>query len=620
MTKKDNCCKPSKMNKKCESENKKKLMQKLREAIRNDPIRYEEAKKKERERYHERKRLGKIKSVNEMSSREQRNIRKNWRQRSKKYYSSKKNQEMDQMQTDCTSPPSPQPGPSEKKDNQSHRLILGKKKRRSNQHAFKNKIKSLEERLKKVEKKAEKYKKRLQRSQNRKKETPRKSVARLLKGQRVTPEVKEKLLFHEVITKQVRENAAKHRKPQTIIASICGKIIKKYRYLGYMGNIFERRICIRGRKRTCAKEAMRKASECVRDFLEKDESSRLCPGKKDTVTRNKCKKQRRLLSNSLLELYKQFLSENAHLQLSYSSFCKLRPFWILPPNVKDRNTCLCSIHENISLLTSKLSQQSIIMERTPDDICRSLCCENVNEKCLMRLCNLCKDKTITPIGTFDGDEPMVYEEWVTKKVNVIIKGQKKKCQRVQKEEVKSSKINGFLKLESHIDKFMVHVCNVKHQQATIAAIKRNLTSEDVLIHIDFSENYTCKYSSEIQSVHFGGSKPQITLHTVVVYYNCPESSLMKSKCYCTLFRSLRHDPSAICAHLEPIIEQVKVIVPSVKNVHILSDAPATQYRNRKMFFLMGTHLTNVLKCETFNWHYSESGHGKGAPDGVGGLS
>lgn len=38
-----------------------------------------------------------------------------------------------------------------------------------------------------------------------------------------------------------------------------------------------------------------------------------------------------------------------------------------------------------------------------------------------------------------------------------------------------------------------------------------------MLHVDFSENYNCKYSEEIQSVHFGGAGQQITRHTAVLY-------------------------------------------------------------------------------------------------------
>ena len=38
-----------------------------------------------------------------------------------------------------------------------------------------------------------------------------------------------------------------------------------------------------------------------------------------------------------------------------------------------------------------------------------------------------------------------------------------------------------------------------------------------------------------------------------------------------------------------------------------------------MFYLAASYLTKVLNVENMMWHFSESGHGKGAPDGVGGC-
>lgn len=33
------------------------------------------------------------------------------------------------------------------------------------------------------------------------------------------------------------------------------------------------------------------------------------------------------------------------------------------------------------------------------------------------------------------------------------------------------------------------------------------------MHVDFSENYICKYASKIQTVHFGASHEHTMLHT-----------------------------------------------------------------------------------------------------------
>lgn len=167
---------------------------------------------------------------------------------------------------------------------------------------------------------------------------------------------------------------------------------------------------------------------------------------------------------------------------------------------------------------------------------------------------------------------------------------------------------------------MVHLSKIKHQRATIQNIKKTLKPKEVLIHSDFSENYNCKYGSEIQSAHFGGSKAQLSLRTVIVYYTVLKDLFkVLSKSFCTVSEDLRHDSAAVCAHLTPIIEQVKDLVPTLNTVHMLSDSVVNQYRNKTMFDLIGTQLTQIFKVKELRWHHSESGHGKGAPDGIGGC-
>ncbi|GBM66790.1 hypothetical protein AVEN_74330-1 [Araneus ventricosus] len=131
-------------------------------------------------------------------------------------------------------------------------------------------------------------------------------------------------------------------------------------------------------------------------------------------------------------------------------------------------------------------------------------------------------------------------------------------------------------------------------------IKKTLIPNDVLIHTDFSENYVCKYGREVQSSHFGGSKQQITLCTVVVYNLSLDTLELKVTSYCSLSDSLRHDLSAICSHLKPIIMEIKRLHPSLETAHIFTDSTVTQYRNRKMFYLIATFLAPELEVDALN--------------------
>ena len=84
-----------------------------------------------------------------------------------------------------------------------------------------------------------------------------------------------------------------------------------------------------------------RVQEKVKSFLEEDIHSRLLPGKGDTITRKKVKKQKRILSESLKTLHKKFTETDEDMKVSYAMFCKLKPFWILDPKCGDRDTCTC---------------------------------------------------------------------------------------------------------------------------------------------------------------------------------------------------------------------------------------------------------------------------------------
>ncbi|CAG2194085.1 unnamed protein product [Mytilus edulis] len=67
-------------------------------------------------------------------------------------------------------------------------------------------------------------------------------------------------------------------------------------------------------------------------------------------------------------------------------------------------------------------------------------------------------------------------------------------------------------------------------------IKENLKPNEALVHVDFAENFQCKLANEIQSMHFGASKKQLTLHTGVFY------TALSSQTFCAVSGSLDHNP------------------------------------------------------------------------------
>lgn len=134
-------------------------------------------------------------------------------------------------------------------------------------------------------------------------------------------------------------------------------------------------------------------------------------------------------------------------------------------------------------------------------------------------------------------------------------------------------------------------------------------------------------------MHFGASKPQITLHTGVLYHRLLEEhqvDLTDGPCsstenqgphvtsFCTISSSLRHDACAVWAHFTPVLKMLKDNFPAIDTLHFHSDGPTTQYRNKTNFFLM-TYFCACLGLKEASWNFSEAGHEKGPADKVGGL-
>ncbi|CAH0404768.1 unnamed protein product [Chilo suppressalis] len=86
---------------------------------------------------------------------------------------------------------------------------------------------------------------------------------------------------------------------------------------------------------------------------------------------------------------------------------------------------------------------------------------------------------------------------------------------------------------------------------------------------------------------------------------------------CTLSSCLRHDAASIWAHLLPVLDQVMELNHFVDTIHFLSDSPSSQYRNKYMFYIISQLSSHHSSITRITWNYSEAGHGKGAPDGIG---
>ena len=68
-----------------------------------------------------------------------------------------------------------------------------------------------------------------------------------------------------------------------------------------------------------------------------------------------------------------------------------------------------------------------------------------------------------------------------------------------------------------LDSLAKHHYNWLHQAKECRALKESLREDEIVLHVDFSENFSCKLNSEVQAFHFGGGRKQATVHTCVAY-------------------------------------------------------------------------------------------------------
>lgn len=198
------------------------------------------------------------------------------------------------------------------------------------------------------------------------------------------------------------------------------------------------------------------------------------------------------------------------------------------------------------------------------------------------------------------------------RTSVCLSGLQRRSRRMRTTELNTDLNTDF---QERLHHFRRHVFNIKWQFDAYRELRSSLKHFESLLHIiDYSENYLCKYSKEIQSVHFGGSHKQASLHTGVLYTTGEQAP----HTFCSISPSRRHDPVAIWAHLDPVLKVVRERHPQVGILHFFSDGPATQYRQKGIFFYLSTE-SYKYGFKEITWNFFEAIHGKGAPDGVGGA-
>ena len=351
----------------------------------------------------------------------------------------------------------------------------------------------------------------------------------------------------------------------------------------------------------------------VIDFLSQDETSRMMPGKKDTVKEGDEYVQIRVLNDYMEVLFERFSAEYPDIRCSRTTFYEFKPDSIkLSSEIKYSN-CLCKMHENFGLLlkSAKPYIQNPIPVN-PDSFHKKV-------KTLERL-----DEVLDDVFEEVSDEDMIaIRQWGATDCTETIKIRGKMTTRTVRRVKCNPSVTTFLKLKKEIRKqykrFIDHTEKIRNQYLNIQELKNTLKVGEIIVYMDFAENYLLKSSVEaVQSAYWNPN--YTTIHPVCVYYRTEEGGELKHQSFAYISKVLSHNTAFAITCIKSLLlaEIPAKLGPDFKitRVHYVSDSPTSQYRNRNIAYFISAH--KAIFGFDAAWHYFEVGHGKSVCDGIGG--
>ena len=155
----------------------------------------------------------------------------------------------------------------------------------------------------------------------------------------------------------------------------------------------------------------------------------------------------------------------------------------------------------------------------------------------------------------------------------------------------------------------------KSQSAFLKQQKQQINGNEIIVLLDFAENYSFLVQDAVQGYHWENS--QATLHPFAVYF---KNDVGEVKCLniCIISDSMKHDSNAVHAFIRSALNYIREKLPTVSKVVYFSDGAASQYKNFKNLVNLCHHKRDHdLNAQ---WHFFATSHGKSPCDGLGGTT
>lgn len=315
----------------------------------------------------------------------------------------------------------------------------------------------------------------------------------------------------------------------------------------------------------------------------------------------KVPKVKRFMIKSIRETYNEFKKANERLKIGLTKFYSVRPSWVVPQ--PEKVTCLCVQCTNFNLMVSGLkaflsSGTFDSMDALRETILNAIVCSRENIDCLFGACNQCPGETsitmkLLRLEEEDEEQELTYATWEN---NDLIK--------------KTTKLSTFLidltestmKISRHLSFKTIQQKGIKNEKTLLATLLGR-----VMINGDFAENWAVIYQNAIQGRHW--INDQISLFTAVCYFKESIDNFV------VVSDDRKHDSAHALMALELIRAAMKEKYPDqITSETIVTDGAPSHFKNKNQFYEFSKSKQNS------KWIYSATGHGKGAPDGLGASS
>ena len=341
-----------------------------------------------------------------------------------------------------------------------------------------------------------------------------------------------------------------------------------------------------------------------------------------------------MVPNKVLEccihtVFLQYKQENPTVEISFSSFSKLRPKNILVTSNTKLMQCLCEYCINVDFKLKALNAKcrlekldSLVIAHKYELSYVTLCPREGDKvyhrrACIHRECEECGIDNIRshfqPLLEKCKDEDIKWKCWLSETYMRSKKdGTPDQEARHMVMKVKTGTIANLVDdLCTELEPFSKHLLNAKWQSTQFELLKKQPPKDWVLLCMDYAENYNCHFQDEAQSAHW--SYNQATIHPVVAYYRCQECNTPMHESVMIVSNDTKHDYHAVQHFVRITNEHLQDQgITIARQIHF-SDGSPCQYKS-KVNFADASH-GQVDFGFPVEKHFFGSRHGKGPCDG-----